>query len=71
MKNLSITAMVLTVIGALNWGLVGLGSFLNTNMNLVNLLLGSWPAAEYLVYLLVGIAGIWVLWAMLARQVRM
>lgn len=49
---------VLVIIGALNWGLVAIGAFAGTNLNVVNLLLGSWPTVEWIVYLLVGIAGV-------------
>ena len=49
-------AWVLLVIGGLNWGLVGVGMLLNSNWNVVNLLLGSWPVVEAIVYILVGIA---------------
>lgn len=49
---------ILALVGALNWGLVGLGNFLNTNLNLVNLLLGTWPQVEWVVYLLVGVSAI-------------
>jgi uncharacterized membrane protein YuzA (DUF378 family) len=48
----------LVVIGALNWGLVAIGTYMGSNWNVVNLLLGSWPAVETLVYLLVGIAAV-------------
>lgn len=53
------TAMVLVIIGALNWGLVGLGGFFDSNWNLVNLILGSWPTVEWIVYILVGLSGLW------------
>ena len=46
-------ALVLVLVGALNWGLVGLFGF-----NLVNYLLGSWPTAERVVYVLVGLSAI-------------
>ena len=49
----------LLVIGGINWGLVGLSGFLDKNLNVVNLLLGSWPTVEWIVYLLVGLSGIW------------
>ncbi len=55
-------AMVLVVIGALNWGLVGLGYLLKTNLNVVNLILGSMPTLEHIVYLLVGLAAIKFFW---------
>lgn len=58
-KNpLGIISCILVVIGALNWGLVGLGGFIGQNLNVVNLLLGQWPQVEWSVYLLVGIAAI-------------
>ena len=49
---------VLVIIGALNWGLIGLGGFLGKNLNVVNLILGDWPQVEWVVYILVGLAGI-------------
>lgn len=47
------TAWVLVIVGALNWGLVGLAK-----LNLVMTLLGSWPLVERVVYVLVGLAGL-------------
>jgi uncharacterized membrane protein YuzA (DUF378 family) len=44
---------ILVVVGALNWGLVGLFDF-----NLVHAILGGVPALERIVYILVGVAGI-------------
>lgn len=51
-------AFVLVVVGALNWGLIALGSFMGGNWNVVNLLLGAWPTVESLVYLLVGASAV-------------
>lgn len=48
----------LLVVGALNWGLVGLGGWLGNDWNVVNMLLGSWPWLENLVYVLVGVSGL-------------
>lgn len=59
---------LLVVVGAVNWGLVGLGGFLKMNLNLVNLLLGSWPMAEWIVYLLVGVAGLLFGYVMLTMK---
>lgn len=58
MKSLHYVSFALLVIGGLNWGLVALGNWMGGNWNVVNLLLGSWPSAENLVYLLVGLAAI-------------
>ena len=49
-------ACTLLWVGGLNWGLVGL-----LNYNLVNMLLGSWPSVEKLVYILVGAAAVYEL----------
>lgn len=55
-------ATALVIVGAINWGLVGIGYFLDMNLNLVDLLLGSVPAVENAVYLLVGLAGLYELY---------
>ena len=57
MKWVKECANVLLVVGALNWGLIGL-----LNMNLVNSLLGAWPTVETVVYVLVGVSGLWYLY---------
>lgn len=44
----------LVLIGAVNWGLVGLFNF-----NLVSAVLGSWPVSVKWAYILVGAAGTW------------
>lgn len=52
-------AWFLVVIGAVNWGLVGLGMLLGgKNWNLVNLIFGGMPAIEAIVYILVGISAV-------------
>lgn len=45
---------LLVIVGAVNWGLVGL-----LNFNLVNMILGSFPMAEKLVYVLVGVSAVY------------
>jgi len=54
-------SLVLVIVGALNWGLVGLGSLTGGDYNLVNLLLGGVMGGqlEALVYLLVGLSGLY------------
>lgn len=52
-------AWVLLIIGGLNWGLVGLGSWLgNGPWNVVNMILGTMPTLEAIVYVLVGISAV-------------
>lgn len=56
-------ASILVVIGALNWGLVGIASFsgISYSWDLVALLLGSIPMLASIVYILVALSGIWML----------
>jgi uncharacterized membrane protein YuzA (DUF378 family) len=61
MKALHVIAFLLTVIGALNWGLVGLGGFAGSDWNVVHMILGAWPAVEWVVYVLVGLSGLYLL----------
>lgn len=62
MKGLGLVALLLVVIGALNWGLVGLAQF-----DLVAFLFGGQSATiSRLVYSLVGVAGA----ALVAMQFR-
>ncbi len=61
MKALHMIGFILVVVGALNWGLIGLGGFANADWNVVNMILGSWPQVEWLVYVLVGLSGLWLL----------
>jgi len=51
-------AWILIIVGALNWGLVGLGGFFGGNWNVVNLIFGSWDWLEWLIYILVGASGV-------------
>lgn len=53
MKTLQKVCLVLTIIGALNWGLIGLFDF-----NLVATLFGTDNVITRIVYVLVGIASI-------------
>jgi hypothetical protein len=61
MPSVNTVAWLLVIIGALNWGLVGLGGFAGANWNVVGMLLGAWPQVEWLVYVLVGASGAWML----------
>ena len=54
MKTLWWIAMLLIVIGAINWGLVGVVRF-----NLVETVLGEGTLLSRVVYILVGLSGLW------------
>lgn len=54
--------LTLVIIGALNWGLMGLSGFLQgdaNEWNVVNMLFGAFPSIEWLIYTLVGLAGLY------------
>ncbi|MBY0309329.1 MAG: DUF378 domain-containing protein [Phycisphaerales bacterium] len=53
MKGLFWVALVLIVVGALNWGLVGAFNF-----NLVDAIFGAGSALSKVVYVLVGLSGV-------------
>lgn len=54
MKVIDTIALILVIIGAVNWGLVGLFEF-----NLVDTLFGSLSVISRIIYILVGISGLW------------
>ena len=54
LKEVDILALLLIVVGGLNWGLVGLFGF-----NLVAFILGQIPILERIVYVLVGLAALY------------
>jgi len=59
MKQLSVldwVALILVIIGAVNWGLVGLFSF-----DLVAAIFGSMSILSRIIYDLVGVAGIYLI----------
>jgi uncharacterized membrane protein YuzA (DUF378 family) len=55
MKALHMVAWILLVVGGINWGLTAFG------YNVVNMLLGSWPMVEQIVYILVGLSALYEL----------
>ena len=63
-------SFVLVLVGALNWGLVGLGGFFSGDWNVVHLILGSVAWLESLVYLLVGLAGVIMLFGCKCKKCK-
>ena len=62
MKTAHTVGWWLALVGALNWGLVGLGMLLGSaNLNVVHMLLGTMPSLENLVYVFVGLGGVLML----------
>ncbi|KKQ15829.1 DUF378 domain-containing protein [Candidatus Daviesbacteria bacterium RIFCSPHIGHO2_01_FULL_36_37] len=65
MKMLGTLAMILVVVGALNWGMVGL-----LNLNLVTALFGEGSTLTMVVYSLVGLSGLYVAATVLPKQMQ-
>ena len=65
---LGLIALILLVIGGLNWGLVGLGMLIKANLNIVNLIFGSVPVLEAIIYLLVGLAALFEIYNMFVKK---
>ena len=55
-------AWILVVVGAINWGLVGI-----LNFDLVATLLGEMTTVSRVVYSLVGVAGLWIILSKLKK----
>ena len=56
MKIIDTIALVLVIIGAINWGLIGLFNF-----NLVDAIFGTMSIISRIIYTLVGISGLWAI----------
>ena len=63
MSTMDWVAWVLVIVGALNWGFVGLA-----NLNLVEALLGTAPQMVQFVYILIGLSGLYTLWKVKAAK---
>lgn len=54
MKVIDTIALILIIIGAINWGLIGIFNF-----NLVEAIFGGFAIISKIIYILVGISGLW------------
>jgi len=63
MKTIGVIALVLVIIGALNWGLVGLFEF-----DLVEAVFGVMTTFSRVVYTLVGVSGLVVIFTHLLKN---
>ena len=59
MGTLDWIVYILVIIGAINWGLVGLFNF-----DVVNAILGGIPILAKIVYILVGVAGLYLIYTL-------
>jgi uncharacterized membrane protein YuzA (DUF378 family) len=65
MKALTLLAIVLLVVGGLNWGLVGLFQF-----NLVTAIFGVASLLSNIVYILVGLSAVYVAAVVLPKELK-
>ena len=56
MKFIDNIALILVIVGAVVWGLIGLFNF-----NLVETLFGNMTIISKIIYILVGISGLWTI----------
>ena len=56
LTSIDIIALILTIIGGLNWGLVGL-----VELNIVDQLFGAGSVLARIIYVLVGLAAIYLI----------
>lgn len=56
MKTIDYIALILVIVGAINWGLIGF-----FNLDLVRLIFGDMTMLSRIIYSLVGIAGLYSL----------
>jgi uncharacterized membrane protein YuzA (DUF378 family) len=59
MRKIDIAALILAIVGALNWGLVAVGSF-DLVAEVFGMDFGEVNAVTRLVYGLVGLSGLWL-----------
>lgn len=62
---MNIVALILMIVGALNWLLVGLFNF-----NLVTWIFGAGSVLSIILYILVGLGGIWGIVMLFQENVR-
>lgn len=63
MKNLNKIAVILVIIGAINWGLIGILKF-----DLVATIFGEMSTLTRIIYSLVGISGLYLIYEKLMKK---
>ncbi len=57
-------AVILVVVGGLNWGLYGL-----LGMDIINVLLGVFPPLDTIAYVLVALSAVYLVWFALLKNI--
>ena len=58
LSTLDLIAVILLIIGGLNWGLVGIFS-----LDVIGAIFGDMSAVSRIIYVLIGLSGLWVLFS--------
>lgn len=59
LTRFDVLARIFTAIGALNWGIIGVGG-----QNFILKMLWKWPLVVQSVYILIGVFGLYGLWSL-------
>lgn len=62
---ITLLALILSIIGAINWLLVGIFDF-----NFVSFITGSYVVIERIIYALVGLSGLWLTGFLIRKRFR-
>jgi len=62
---ITLIALIITIVGALNWLLIGISGF-----NLVSWLTMGSDIAQRIIYILVGVAGAWLVYFIIRKRGR-
>lgn len=65
LKNLNLFALLLVIVGGVNWGLIGL-----VNFDLVATLFGSMSFISKVVYILVGVSAVYLAATTLPKELK-
>ena len=62
---ITVIALIITIVGALNWLLIGISGF-----NLVSWITMGSDIAQRIIYILVGVAGAWLVYFIIRKKGR-
>lgn len=62
MNTLYSLTFILTCLGAIQWGLIGIGGFIGKNINVVSFISRGHNTLEYVIYIIIGISAVVHIW---------
>lgn len=64
-KLINQIALILVILGGLNWGIIGL-----VDSNIIKILFSTFPLLERSIYIIVGIASLWVAYTSFVLELK-